>query len=213
MSFERLAPPGIIPSMEPISAFIAGLVVLVGIAVVCIGLFADRSRGRRRCAACGYAMDGLESHDDPLRCPECGRVAKSERALYRTRRRPRRVVAGVLLILLGGGIAGWSRWEAAGPAALPGPVLVRLTMLDRADTRDEIIRRIDEGLLEGGDLRVLTERLIEDTDHTDAARSAFGRVSRVGLARASGGSRLRATIRPASRGPVMMNVLGHLEGI
>jgi len=41
-------------------------------------------------------MAGIES----LACPECGRTARSERALYRSRRRPRWLLAGIAIIAL-----------------------------------------------------------------------------------------------------------------
>lgn len=58
-------------------------------------LFRDRSRGRRRCPKCWYDMSGASG----LVCPECGRDAKREKRLYRTRRRMRWVVVGVFLVL------------------------------------------------------------------------------------------------------------------
>ncbi len=41
-------------------------------------LFRDRSRGRLRCPRCWYDMAGAG-----LTCPECGKQARSERALRR----------------------------------------------------------------------------------------------------------------------------------
>lgn len=63
-------------------------------------LFRDRSRGRKRCPKCWYDMSGA----DPLRpsglvCPECGRDAKRESALLRTRRRWGWVAIGSALAL------------------------------------------------------------------------------------------------------------------
>ncbi|MBX9736939.1 MAG: hypothetical protein K2X32_08430 [Phycisphaerales bacterium] len=50
---------------------------------------------KRRCPKCAYDMSGVTS----LKCPECGRTAKNERRLHRSRRRWRLgVVALVLLI-------------------------------------------------------------------------------------------------------------------
>lgn len=81
---------------------IAGSVLLLaGLVIAFRGVFADRAKGRRRCPSCFYAMDGLAA----LQCPECGKAAKSERHLLRTRRHWRAVHLGLLLIAMGGGVA------------------------------------------------------------------------------------------------------------
>src|SRR5262245_53661624 len=69
----------------------------VGALVVVRGLFADRSRGRRRCPRCWYVMEGVPG----LKCPECGRSVKREKRLLKTRRRWRRACAGLVLVVLG----------------------------------------------------------------------------------------------------------------
>src|SRR5262249_38720196 len=68
-----------------------------GVAVIARSLFRDSGRGKRRCPRCWYDMAGL----DGLTCPECGRAARSERSLGRTRRRWRRAAAGLLVLCLG----------------------------------------------------------------------------------------------------------------
>src|SRR5262245_31036433 len=57
----------------------------------------DRARGRRRCPACWYDMNGVSG----LRCPECGRVAASAGKLQRTRRRWRWTPVAAALALGG----------------------------------------------------------------------------------------------------------------
>ena len=74
----------------------AGLLGLVAAGLSGWALFADRSRGRRRCPRCWFDMTGLG-----MRCPECGREAKSEKRFFRTRRRWR-VVAFAAVPLLAG---------------------------------------------------------------------------------------------------------------
>lgn len=70
------------------------LVALIALWGMWRALFADRARGRRRCGKCWYDMAGVPG----LKCPECGREAKREKHLGRTRRRwGRAVLAGVLL--------------------------------------------------------------------------------------------------------------------
>ncbi len=77
-------------------AWIAGSAVAIGlVAGIWWSLFADRSRGRRRCPACWHDMTGTSG----LRCPECGHDAGHERHLFATRRRWM-MAAGFLLALL-----------------------------------------------------------------------------------------------------------------
>jgi hypothetical protein len=68
--------------------------------VVVVALFRDRSRGRRRCPRCWYEMTGVPG----LVCPECGKAARREKSLFRTRRRWR--MAGVAALVAGLGLAG-----------------------------------------------------------------------------------------------------------
>jgi hypothetical protein len=101
--------------------------IALGVFLVARALFADRSRGRRRCPRCWYSMDGVPS----LQCPECGRTAKREQRLVRTRRRYRRAVASSVILILGlttlyisGAIrVGWTR-------AIPSSALVAFTPID-----------------------------------------------------------------------------------
>ncbi|MFM1830496.1 MAG: hypothetical protein RLZZ558_836 [Planctomycetota bacterium] len=60
-------------------------------------LFADRSRGVRRCPGCWHQMDVSVG----MRCPECGRQTARERELLATRRRWPLAAACVLALLLG----------------------------------------------------------------------------------------------------------------
>jgi hypothetical protein len=59
-------------------------------------LFHDRPKGRRRCPRCWYDMSGVPS----LTCPECGRTARSDRKLLKTRRRWRPAAIAALALLL-----------------------------------------------------------------------------------------------------------------
>lgn len=70
---------------------------LAGLVLASWALFADRSRGERRCPKCWYQMKGTGS----LRCSECGRTAKHEKTLYRIRRRWRWAAIGLTLIVVG----------------------------------------------------------------------------------------------------------------
>lgn len=80
-----------------------GFVALCGLAafaafggwLVWRALFGDRARGGPRCPKCWYSMHLAPS----LRCPECGTVARDERALLRTRRHWWRALLGLVVIV------------------------------------------------------------------------------------------------------------------
>ena len=90
------------------------LIPIVGVVLVCWGLWGARSKGRPRCPKCWYDMRGTVPK---LVCPECGHDAGQQRGLYRSRRRWRRVVVGVALVLLFSYpltiVGGWYREQAA----------------------------------------------------------------------------------------------------
>lgn len=78
--------------------FAAGaLWLLVGAFVAVRALWADRARGRRRCPHCWYDMRGTPGR----RCSECGREARCERDLFRTRRRRGVALGGATMCALG----------------------------------------------------------------------------------------------------------------
>ncbi len=70
--------------------------IQVSAALICVGWWFDPSRGRRRCPTCWYDMAGTAG----LLCPECGREARSERRLFRTRRKRGLIELGVLVAAL-----------------------------------------------------------------------------------------------------------------
>jgi hypothetical protein len=74
---------------------------LIGAVLLLWSLFRDRARGRKRCPRCWYDMSGVTS----LICPECGKNAKNERRLSRTRRRWRG--AALALVLFIGAYGSW----------------------------------------------------------------------------------------------------------
>src|SRR5262249_4981712 len=65
-----------------------------------LAMFRDRARGRRRCPRCWYDMSATPG----LRCPECGKDARKDGRLFRTRRHWRRAGLAVLVMLAGGPI-------------------------------------------------------------------------------------------------------------
>ncbi len=78
-----------------------GVVAMAGLLLCGWALLRDRSRGRRRCPRCWYDMAGVPG----LTCPECGKQARSEKGLGRTKPRWRWAMLGLVLITLGGGAA------------------------------------------------------------------------------------------------------------
>ncbi len=77
-----------------------GAIALLGLFLLYLALFRDRSKSRRRCPKCWYDMSGA-SPTPPVRCPECGHVSPTERDLARTRRRwPLAILAYILMVPL-----------------------------------------------------------------------------------------------------------------
>jgi hypothetical protein len=150
---------------------LAALFLLVGGPILAWALLGDRARGRRRCPKCWYSLDAVAG----LRCPECGRQARRERQLLKTRRRWRPAALGLALLLIAGGLAlapevlrhGWA-------GAVPSALLVRVTRVeglvsespDPADggwarvVQDELSRRALLGELTPRHLRVLLQRMM-----------------------------------------------------
>ena len=113
-------------------------------------LFADRSRGERRCPRCWHLMDAAVG----LRCSECGLQVKHEGALFATRRKwglaamaMAALVAGTLYLRFTIANSGW--WTL-----LPNRAL--LTVLpwlpangDAPDVRSELRNRVTTGAATG----------------------------------------------------------------
>lgn len=101
---------------------IAALVIAGGTALLLLwALLGDRMRGRRRCPRCWYLMEGVPG----LVCPECGRAAKSEAGLFRTRRRWRQALYAMLLACVGYGVWVAPIVNSRGfLAAVPRPILI-----------------------------------------------------------------------------------------
>jgi hypothetical protein len=103
-----------------------GLAAGAGVWLLYRAMLWDRARGRRRCPGCWYDMAGLVG----LRCPECGRVARRERTLRRTRRRWWWGCVGVVLVVAGlSGMYAPTAIRLGWPGAVPTWVLVWATRL------------------------------------------------------------------------------------
>lgn len=79
-----------------------------GLASAVWALFADRSRGRRRCAKCWYDMGGVPG----LVCPECGKVAKTEKGLHRTKRRYGLALLALIVSMAPASVPTWRFFRA-----------------------------------------------------------------------------------------------------
>ncbi len=145
-------------------SILGAAVGLIGASVVLRALFADRSRGRRRCPGCWYDMSRVPG----VRCPECGRTTKKERGLLRTRRRWRRAAIGMCLVVLGAAtVAAPSVREHGWLSIIPTAVLVHFTptieeedaTTDRLlEVAKELRRRFDTEGFSDGQWRVIIER-------------------------------------------------------
>jgi HEAT repeat protein len=119
-----------------------GLLAAVGLVLVCLAIFADRPRGRRRCPRCWYDM----SHTEGLVCSECGRHARRERRLHRTRRHRRVAALGMLLLLLGVSGAAYPTVKAHGWQNY-APTMVLIIAAPFADTAPHpVIEELNERL-------------------------------------------------------------------
>jgi len=119
---------------------------LGGAAVVLFvwALFWDRARGRRRCPRCWYDMGGASPDEDGrFMCPECGRIAKNERKLLKTRRRWWRALAALPLVAVAGGLGVTPALVERGPIDTLPPSLL-LLFYDRFDdvAKFEIVDRL-----------------------------------------------------------------------
>jgi hypothetical protein len=85
------------PSMNWLYYGLGWALMVLAVGLAYWVLLHDRARDRRRCPKCWYHMDGVPG----LTCPECGRIAKSERRMKKTRRRWRWVPVAALLMLCG----------------------------------------------------------------------------------------------------------------
>ncbi|TVQ33772.1 MAG: hypothetical protein EA376_01370 [Phycisphaeraceae bacterium] len=135
-----------------------------GLALLAWSLFWDRARGRRRCPKCWYDMAGAVG----LVCPECGRDAKREREMLRTRRRWGWAVAGCLVIVGAYGVYVGQAVRARGwAAAVPSWALVHLVPVLSHERGDEWMQSLNhatwreiEHRRSAGTLRALKERML-----------------------------------------------------
>lgn len=118
------------------------LIALGGAALLYWSLFHDRARGRRRCPKCWYDLRAATT----LTCPECGRTAQREGQLFKTRRRWRWAMVGVMLAAAGLVVPVVPKARRDGwPSVLPNTVLIITVPWPEWDAaRDELKSRAYE---------------------------------------------------------------------
>lgn len=117
----------------------------------------QRVRPRRRCPKCWYDMRATEG----LRCPDCGRAATSERALWTARRRRGWLALAGALLVAGYGVRVRPAVEERGwPAAVP--TTVAIWMLSPTDGLPWPNPNEDSGWWRGAIAKPLFEDLIFD---------------------------------------------------
>lgn len=104
----------------------------IGLVVILLALFKDRARGRERCPRCWYDLQGVPRIDTAgATCPECGRAKITPKQMRRTRRRWWRASLGVVVILLGAGLALTPTVRSKGwPSIVPMTVLAFFAPVD-----------------------------------------------------------------------------------
>lgn len=132
------------------------------VAAVWWALFADRSRGRRRCPRCWHDRTGAPG----LRCAECGHLARSEVQLYATRRRWGLALVA-FSVLIAATVAFRARVTREGLAPLtPSRVLLMLLPYSAAtpgppdDVKRELLARMEGVSPESALLEPLARRVV-----------------------------------------------------
>lgn len=129
---------------------LAGLLVaMAGGGALFWALFSDRLNRAgplRRCVKCWHDMTGVPSRT----CPECGKTARSERALSGKRIRKRGVLLAAMIMLLAAGLAAWpdlrgGKWFGLSPLWVQAAVWPEAT--DLKEARREVVHqfRIEMG--------------------------------------------------------------------
>lgn len=139
----------------------AACLALGGIAVIALALFRDRARGKRRCPRCWYDMSAARD----LRCTECGREARSGRALLKTRRHWKRAMVGVVMVLAAG-VAGAGQqviehgWMRATPGW--GYIAAMPWLEPQSKGMKELAARVQDGELREWEYRYLVQQCVDE---------------------------------------------------
>lgn len=113
------------------------LAASLAVGVIWWAIFADKARGRRRCPRCWHDL----SRTPGLTCGECGRAARDEAELARTRRRWGIACTATALAVTASVVTQLSILNATWAAWVPGSVLVRLPALAPLGELPAAVRR------------------------------------------------------------------------
>lgn len=147
---------------------IAAPLLVAGAVFIVRFVVGDRSRGRPRCPRCWYDMGGGQE-----KCPECGRVVRSERDLRRARRPKRWAVVGVGFLVLGGASLVTRQAVVHGAVSLV-PDWVLVAGMERWEPGGHVGRelsdRLEEGRISLGAQRRLIRRAFAEVSSADDPR-------------------------------------------
>jgi len=122
-------------------------------------LFADRSKGRRRCPKCWYDM----AYSPGMTCAECGYCGKKESEFARTRRRYGMAIAAIVGCTALTLIVDQRIYQRGVPSMLPTRLLLWLLPLaadSQSDIVGEIIARAGANQLSNSQWRAFIERCV-----------------------------------------------------
>ena len=158
--------------MAELSAWILSIGAFAGVIVCSViaarAIAGDPARGRRRCPKCWHEFGPAAESATELRCPECGRLARSEAELGRNRRSVARAVlasAGVVAIVLA---AQTRLLERGAWSMVPTSVLLAATpALSSGGYRSaawELSQRVQSGEASDAQVRAAFAMFIEGDD-------------------------------------------------
>jgi hypothetical protein len=133
----------------------------VSLWILAWSLFNDRARGRRRCPKCWYDLSGTPGPEN-LVCSECGYRARRERKFFKTRRRWRIALCGLLTGALAVGTASAPTVQRHGWTCL-APTSVIVILGSHSPTKspavmNELARRVEQRQLSSWQWQYLLNR-------------------------------------------------------
>jgi len=139
--------------------FVAGALLIYGLALQWWAVLANRAMDRRRCPRCWYDMTGTTER----RCPECGRTYRSEVQLHRRRPRWRTLAIGIAMMF--GAALAMKASRDGFAVMIPTPVLAFIAPYvvgNGGAVEEEFTRRFSEGDISEAAVRRIVRRWIDD---------------------------------------------------